>query len=222
MLQGERTAQARDIVGLERAEARIGKDRRNKRTKAAAGEVLVSECERHVRIEDRVVAIGFDDEGGSVGLEHAAILGQCAFGQLHVMQRVLRVHEVERGVGEGKLLGIRDGEGEARLLLPGSRRFHVDRDDLVHTLTQEARDTTVTAARVEERFVAAERVPELVDATDPVPELAVCGHSIPACGIHGPKSQRISSPCPVGSEAIGTSRRRASAPWACLWASYPR
>jgi hypothetical protein len=44
----------------------------------------------------------------------------------------------------------------------------------LYALTQEACDTTVPAARVEERFVAAERVPELVDATEPVPKLAFC------------------------------------------------
>ena len=86
------------------------------------------------------------------------------------MQRVLRVHEVERGVGEGEALGICDGEGESGLFAPGTpttpRRRRPPRP-----VDAGACDTAVTAAAVEERFVAAKRVPELVDATEPVAEL---------------------------------------------------
>src|SRR5947199_8587521 len=100
------------------------------------------------------------------------------------MKRVLRVHDVERGVSERELFGVGDGKGEARPLAPGSGRFHVNRDHLSHALTQQACDSTVTAAGIEERFVTAERVLELVDAADAVSELAVRGCFTLGCGAH--------------------------------------
>jgi hypothetical protein len=67
-------------VGLERTEARIGKDCGHEPAKTPTAEVLVSECKRHVREEDRVVAVGFHDQGRPVWFENTAVFGQSTFG----------------------------------------------------------------------------------------------------------------------------------------------
>ena len=66
ILQRDGSTESRDIVRLECSETRLRKDRRDQGTKTAAREVFMSERARHVWIEDRVVAIGFDDQSRAV------------------------------------------------------------------------------------------------------------------------------------------------------------
>ena len=78
---------------------------------------------------------------------------------------------VERRVLKRKALAVCDAEREPGLVLPAWRRLHVDRHDLPHALPQEACDTAVAAADVEERLGAAKCVTELVDAPQSIAKL---------------------------------------------------
>ena len=93
-------------------------------------------------------------------------------GILHVMQRVLGVHEVERGVGERQLLAVRDHEVDAR-----RSRAHWSRPPRRRRPPLRPADAAAARPRRHRsrRRAAARRrgtVAQLVDAAEPVTQLA--------------------------------------------------
>ena len=134
-------------------------------------EVLVTPHERHLDVEARVVAIRLDDERTPAGSKDTPVLAERPLGTSHVVERVLRVDEVERRVRERKLLTIGDPKGESWSFLPLRRLRDVDADDVADAVSQQPRYTAVAAADVEQGLVTAKRVPELLDAPQPITKL---------------------------------------------------
>src|SRR5438105_1423063 len=173
VLESAQPVRARYVVRLERAEAGRREHRLHEPVEARPGEVLVPEHLRHVREENRVVAVGLDDQRRPARPEDAAVLGQRGLRMLHVVQRVLRVDEVELAVLERETLSVRDGERDPGHGLPPFGGLDVDRNDLADTLAQQPGDPAVAAAGVEQALVALEREAELLDAAQAVTELTV-------------------------------------------------
>jgi hypothetical protein len=93
-----------------------------------------------------------------------------------MVERVLRVDEVERCVVEGEVFAVCDLERQSRRRgVPLVEAFDVDRDDLSDALAEQAGDAAVAAADVEQRLVPAERKAELVEAPQLVP-MHACVH----------------------------------------------
>ena len=159
-------------MGLEDPEARLREGGFARARENASAEVLVTEGLRHVHVEDRVVPVALDDQSRSLRLEHTPVLGEGASGIVHVVERVLRVDQVELAVRERKLLTVRDLEAKAVAVGPCGDGLDVDRDHLADALAQEPRDAAVAAADVEQALVAAKAEAELVDAAQAVSELA--------------------------------------------------
>ena len=173
VLEPQRSVQWWGVMRLEGTEAHIGKRITQEPAKTLSREVLVTESNRHVRIEDRVVAIRFDDQGGTNWSQHPAVLLERSLRRVHVMEGVLRVHDVEGLVLEGKMLGVSDLEREPVPIAPGVRRFHIDRADGGNALAEQARNSSVAAPTVEQGLVTGKREAELVYTPEAIAELAV-------------------------------------------------
>jgi hypothetical protein len=170
VLQPEDAVRERDEMRFEGTEARLWERGLDEPPEARAREVVVAAHERHLYEQARVVAVRLDDERRPARTEDAPVLGQGTDRIVHVMQRVLRVDEVEGSVFERERLGVRRPESETGLVGPLGRGDNVDRDDLADTLAEEPCDSAVAAADVEKALATAKRVLELVDAPKPVAE----------------------------------------------------
>jgi hypothetical protein len=127
MLKPERSVQGWGVMGFEGTEAHVLKRLAQEPAESFSGEVLVTESNGHVRIENRVVAIRLDDQSGSARSQHPVVLLEGPLRGFHVMERVLRMHDVEGVALEGKMFGVSDLEREPVFVAPGVRWLHVDR-----------------------------------------------------------------------------------------------
>ena len=177
VLHARHALEHRHVVRLTRAEARSREEAQHELPEHPSREVLVPVRHRHVRIEDRVVAVRLEDQRCAAGLEDTRVLGDRALRRFHVMERVLRVHDVEGLVVERQRTSVRDRERQPRRLLPRLEALHVDGDDSSHALTQEPRDEPVAATAVEDGLVSPERKVELLDAPHAVALSSPRGHA---------------------------------------------
>jgi hypothetical protein len=83
------------------------------------------------------------------------------------------VHDVEGSRVERQLLAVRDAKREAGSILPRVETLDVDCDHVADAVAEQARDSAVPTADVEQRLVAAKGVAELVETALPIAKLAV-------------------------------------------------
>jgi hypothetical protein len=168
MLEPQQPPNARDIVSFEGADASFGEDRLHEAAKALPVEVLVTPDESHLEIEARVVAIRLDDERDTARSEHTPVFGERTFGVFHVMERVLRVNEVERLVLERQRFAVGHLKSDPECIAPPRRLNDVYGNDFAHALAHQVGNAAVSAADVEQRLVTSKHVLELVDAPEAI------------------------------------------------------
>ena len=172
MLDGQQPCRAGDVMGLEHPKARIGEDGSDQGPEARTREVLVPADYRHLQEQGRVVAVRLHDQRCPARTENPPVLGQSSRGVIHVVQRILRMYEVEGGVAERQLFCVRNLEGKPLLRHPALRPLDVDRGDCSDPAAQEACHSAISAAHVEQGLVPSKRIPKLVDAPKPVAQLS--------------------------------------------------